>query len=210
MIRTSSAVRHARTAVGVLIAAAALTACGGTAHPGAAAVVGGHRIPISEVEAKVAELRTAVAAQPGAPAAEPAGLTKRTVAELVLDQVVTQALSDRQLSVSQGDIARTRSADAKLLGGDDALGRALLLKQGVPAGDIDSFYRQQLGIQKIAAAEGKDARTADGDAAVRAALTAAGAELKIQVNPRYGRWDAQQVSLTDAAADWLPQPTAAA
>ncbi|MDH6576977.1 SurA N-terminal domain-containing protein [Kitasatospora sp. MAP5-34] len=210
MIRTSSAVRRTRTAVGVLLAAAALTACsGGTADQGAAAVVGGRRIPISEVEARVTELRTAMAAQPGAPGAEPAGLTRQTVSNLVLDQVVSRALADRQLSVSVGEIAKARDADSKLLGGQDALSRALL-KQGVPAGEIDTAYRQTLGIQKIAMAEGKDARTADGDAVVRAALTTAGTELKIQVNPRYGQWDPAKISITDAVAAWLPQPAAAA
>ncbi len=210
MIRTSSVLRHTRTAVGVLLAAAALTACGGgTAHQGAAAVVGGRRIPIAEVEARVAALRTATAAQPGGQQVEPTGLTRRTVGELVLDQVVSRALDDRQLSVSDGDIAQARDADSKQLGGADALARELL-KQGVAADDIDSFYRQQLGIQKLATAEGKDARTPEGDAVVRAALTQAGTELKIQVNPRYGQWDPKQVSLTDTPMSWLPKPSAAA
>lgn len=211
MIRTRSAVRRTRNAVGVLLAGAALAACGGgAAHQGAAAVVGGRQIPIATVEARVAELRTAAAAQPGGPRTEPAGLVKRTVAELVLDQVVAQALSDRQLSVTDGEIVQVRDADSKLLGGEDALSRELLLKQGVPSGDINSFYRQQLGIRKLATADGKDARTSDGDAAVRAALTEAGTKLKIQVNPRYGQWDPQQISLVDSTADWLPQPATAA
>jgi hypothetical protein len=210
VIRTSSARRRARTAVGALLAAAALTACsGGTAHQGAAAVVGGQRISIATVEGRLAELRTAVAAQPGGPRTEPAGLTKQMVSDLVLDQVVARALADRQLSVSDGEIAQVRETETKLLGGENGLRTELLLKQGIPAEDIDAFYRQQLGIHKIAAAQGKDARTAEGDAVVRAALADAGGKLRIDVNPRYGRWDPQRVSLIDAATDWLPQPATA-
>ncbi|AUG79382.1 hypothetical protein CFP65_4652 [Kitasatospora sp. MMS16-BH015] len=211
MIRISSVRRRLAAAGGVLLATAALSACGtGPAHQGAAAVVGGERISIATVESRVAELRTAVAAQQGGARTEPTGLTRRMVAELVLDKVVAQALADRQLTVTPGEIADARDADSKLLGGSDALGRELLLKQAVPAAGIDGFYRQQLGIQKIAGAEGKDARTPEGDAAVRTALTTAGAELKVQVNPRYGQWDVKQISLVDAADAWLPQTAAAA
>ncbi|WP_441250572.1 SurA N-terminal domain-containing protein [Kitasatospora sp. McL0602] len=213
MIRTSSATARRRgcAAAGVLLAVAALTACGGgAAHQGSAAVVGGQRISIATVETRVAQLRTAVASQPGGPRTEPAGLTRRMVAELVLDQVVDRALADRQLEVTAGEIAQARDADAKLVGGADALGRELLLKQAVPAADIDSFYRQQLGIQKLAGASGKDARSSEGDAAVRTALAAAGTELNIEVNPRYGQWNPQQISLVDAPDAWLPQPVAAA
>ncbi|WP_052681974.1 SurA N-terminal domain-containing protein [Saccharothrix sp. ST-888] len=210
MIRTNSAQRHTRTAVGVagvLVAAAALTACGGPAHQGAAAVLGGQRITIAAVEAKVSALRDEVDAQGSGPRTERAGLTNRAVADLVLSRVVDRALSDRQLDISQTEISQARDSDAKLLGGESELQRELLLKQGVSTGDTAAFYRQQLGIQKLAAVEGKDARTAEGDAVVRKALAAAGTELKVVVNPRYGTWDPQQVSLIDTTPDWLPQRT---
>ncbi|PBC78092.1 SurA-like protein [Streptomyces sp. TLI_235] len=207
MIRTSSALRPARTAAGILLAAAVLTACGGSpAHQGAAAVVGDERIPIAEVQAKVSALRDATAAAaPGGTGTEQAGLVRRTVAELVLDRVIARALADRGLSVTQGEIAEARRNDAQLLGGDAALERQLLLRQGVAAEDVPVFYRQQIGIRKIAAAAGQDARTEQGDAVVRKALAEAGRALKVEVNPRYGRWDPQKIALVDAATDWLPQ-----
>jgi len=206
VIRTSPAARRTRVAVGALLAAAALTACsGGTAHQGAAAVVGGRPISIATVESRVAELRTAAAVQPGGPRTERAGLIRRTVAELVLNQVVAQAIADRRITVSDGEIDQVRDTETKLLGGENELQRELLLKQSVPAGDIDAFYRQQLGIRKLAAAQGQDARTAEGDAVVRAALAEAGTKLRIEVNPRYGHWDPKQVTLTDTVTEWLPQ-----
>ncbi|GAA2259676.1 MULTISPECIES: SurA N-terminal domain-containing protein [Kitasatospora] len=213
MIRTNSVQRHTRTAtgaIGVLIAAATLTACGsGPARQGAAAVVDGQRITIATVEAKVSALRDEVAAQGGGPRTERAGLTKRAVSDLVLNRVVDRALADRRLDVSAGEIAQARDSDAKLLGGEGELRRELLLKQGVADEDTDAFYRQQLGIHKLAAADGKDARTTEGDAIVRKALAEAGTELKVVVNPRYGAWDPRQVALVDAPTDWLPRRTAA-
>lgn len=209
MIRTRSVPRPARTAAGILLAAAVLTACGGSpAHQGAAAVVGDERIPIAAVQAKVTELRdAAAAASPGGSGTgtEQAGLVRRTVAELVLDRVIARALADRGLTVSEGEIAQARQADAQLLGGDAALQRQLLLRQGVAPADVPGFYRQQIGIKKIASAAGQDARTEQGDAVVRKALADAGRELKVEVNPRYGRWDPQQIALVDSTTDWLPQ-----
>ncbi|MEV6210895.1 SurA N-terminal domain-containing protein [Kitasatospora sp. NPDC051914] len=211
MIRIRSALRPARTAAGVLLAAAVLSACGGApVHQGAAAVVGGERIPIAEVQAKVTALRDATAAAtPENARPEQAGLVRRTVAELVLDRVIARALADRGLSVSEGEIAEARQADAKMLGGDAALERQLLLRQGVAAADVPVFYRQQIGIRKIAAAAGQDPRTEQGDAVVRKALAEAGTALGVEVNPRYGRWDPEQIALVDAAADWLPRRPAA-
>ncbi|MFD0529686.1 hypothetical protein ACFQ1I_27175 [Kitasatospora arboriphila] len=40
---------------------------------------------------------------------------------------------------------------------------------------------------------------------VRKALADAGRELRVEVNPRYGRWDPQQIALVDSTTDWLPQ-----
>ncbi|WP_371498796.1 SurA N-terminal domain-containing protein [Kitasatospora sp. NBC_00374] len=206
MIRTSSAARRlAGTAAGLSLAAL-LTACGSTpAHQGAAVVVGDERITVAAVEAKVTAVRDAAAAQPGGSRAERAGLARRTVAELVLDRVIARALADRGVSVADTEIVQAREADAKLLGGPDALERELLGKQGVPATGIEDFYRQQLGLQKLAAADGQDARSAAGDAAIRKALVTAGTALRIEVNPRYGHWDPAQIGLTDAPEDWLPQ-----
>ncbi|MER5863844.1 SurA N-terminal domain-containing protein [Kitasatospora sp. NPDC002040] len=212
MIRTRSALRRSCTVVVVLLAGATLAACGsGTPHQGSAAVVGGERISIAAVESRVTGLRDAVAAESGGQrSTERAGLVRRTVAELVLNQVVDRALADRNLTVTDGEIADAREAEAEMLGGMAELQRELLFKQSVAAGDVDAFYRQQLGIRKLAAAAGKDARTSEGDAVVRAALTDAGAKLKIDVNPRYGHWDVQQIGLANTVSDWIKQPAATA
>ncbi|WP_282202386.1 SurA N-terminal domain-containing protein [Kitasatospora fiedleri] len=202
MIRTSSP-RRLRAALGVAVAAAALTACGGApAHQGAAAVVGGDRISIAQVEARVAAVRDG-AAQDGAATEEQPGLARHAVSDLVLGKVVARALADRRLDVSQSEVDRARAADARTVGSEDKLAELLRAKQGVPAGDIDGFYRQQIGLMKLA--DGQDPNGAEGDAAIRKALVDAGTALHIEVNPRYGSWDTARIGLTDSTEDWLPK-----
>ncbi|MGW4382498.1 SurA N-terminal domain-containing protein [Kitasatospora sp. NPDC004531] len=203
MTRISS-VRRLRAAIGVAVAAAALTACGGApAHQGAAAVVGDERITVAQVQARMSAVRESNAAQVGAPAAdEQPGLARHAVNDLILDKVIERALADRRLTVDAGEIGAARSADSKAVGGDAKLAELLRLKQGVPAGGIDGFYRQQLGLTKLAG--GQDPSGAAGDAAIRKALVDAGTALHIKVNPRYGTWDTERIGLTDTTDNWLP------
>lgn len=212
MIRNRSLPRPARTAAGALLAAAVLSACSGApAHQGAAAVVGGERITIATVQARAAALReAAAAAAPDAAGQEQSALVPKTVARIVFDRVVDRALADHGLSVSAGEIAQARTADAAQLGGETALQRQLLLQQGVGPADVPVFYREQIGLKKIAAAAGQDITTDQGDAAVREALTKAGVALRIEVNPRYGQWDPQHITLVGTELDWLPQVHTAA
>ncbi|KDN83182.1 SurA N-terminal domain-containing protein [Kitasatospora cheerisanensis] len=203
MIRTSS-VRRLRAAIGIAVAAAALTACGGApAHQGAAAVVGDERISIAQVEARVSAVREGGAAQTGAQANEQPGLARHAVSELILDKVIDRALTDRRLTVSASEIGAARSADVRTVGGETKLTELLRTKQGVPADGIDDFYRQQIGLTKLAG--GQDPNGPDGDAAIRKALVEAGSALHIVVNPRYGSWNTTRIGLTDTEDNWLPR-----
>ncbi|GLW74580.1 lipoprotein [Kitasatospora phosalacinea] len=201
MIRTSSA-RRLRAALGTAVAAAALAACSGApAHQGAAAVVGSDRISIAQVEARVTAVRDG-AARSGAATEEQPGLARHAVSDLILGKVVARALADRGLTVSQGEIDRARAADARTVGSEAKLAELLRAKQGVPATDVDGFYRQQIGLVKLA--DGQDPSSAEGDAAIRKALVDAGAALHIEVNPRYGSWNTAGIGLEDSTENWLP------
>ncbi len=171
-------------------------------------MLGGERISLAAVQARAAELRAAASgpsgdADPSAgPEAGPEadGLARQALSELVRDALVARALTDRGLRVSAGEVAGARAADQAVAGGAAQLGR-VLARRGVPAEGIDAYYRQQAGIRRLAAAQGLDAGTEAGDAAVRRALADAALALHVRVSPRYGRWDPQQVAL-------LPDPPA--
>ncbi len=206
MIRSSSVLRRTVPAVGALLAAAVLTACGGAAHPGAAAVVGDNRITISAVQSRIAEIRAEAAAQPGVASQESSDLAQSTVSQMVMTEVVDHAVASHGLTVSDTEIAQVRQDQATAWGGEAALDQMLLVKRGVPTGQIDTFYRELIGINKLAGLSGQQVGTTEGNKAVHQLLSQASAELKVSVNPRYGSWDAQQAIVTGPWDAWLPQP----
>ncbi|WP_377269680.1 SurA N-terminal domain-containing protein [Peterkaempfera sp. SMS 1(5)a] len=203
--RTAAPVRRRAAAVaGAVLAAAALTACGSTAHPGAAAVVGDHRITTSAVEARVTAFRDAVADESqGQAQAENGGLVRNTVRDMILSDLVSHALAEHQLSVSAEEVQQAHASDAGQLGGETALTRALLEQKGVAPSATDDFYRRVLGMQKLAALTGADPNTEQGSEALRKTLADAAKDLKVEINPRYGTWDPQKVTFSDDADNWL-------
>ncbi|MFI6443335.1 SurA N-terminal domain-containing protein [Kitasatospora sp. NPDC050543] len=186
----------------VALAAALLAGCGATSPAGTVAVVGGARIGYASVQARVAELRSAAATGSGDATGEADGLARRAVAELVLDALLAGALADHGLTVTDGEVAAARAAERQRLGGEEQLERALI-RQGVPAGRIDTYYRRQLAVGGLAAADGQDAGTPSGQVAVRRALAAAAGGRHVRINPRYGSWDAGRASLAPDAPLWL-------
>ncbi|MFE9425219.1 hypothetical protein ACFYNO_19850 [Kitasatospora sp. NPDC006697] len=197
--------------LGAVVAALALSACGSQPpRPGAAALIGPDKITIAAVEARVAEFRTQAAQLPAGQYQEQAGLVGATVSGMVFDQVVAHALDDHGLAVTDSEVGRLRDEQTAAWGGEQGLEQMLLLKHAVPAKEIDSFYREQLGLQKLAAMNGQQLGTADGNKAVHQLLTEASNELKVTVNPRYGSWDPAQAVLDGPSEPWLPQSGAAA
>jgi hypothetical protein len=129
---------------------------------------------------------------------------------MVFDQVVARALADHQLSVSDTEVAQLREQEVAALNGEASLEQNLLLRNGVPAQEIDGYLREQLGLQKLAKVSGQQLGTTDGNQAVHQLLTTASEELKVTVNPRYGSWDPAQAVLDNPSEPWLPQSGAAA
>lgn len=117
--REASLHRRRRTALvltAVIAAAApALTACGNEAHPGAAAVVGGQRITVAQLQSRVNEVRTAQRsavqnqAQYERAIATTGGLTRETLYGMVFDQVVHRAAQDAGVTVTRKDIQDMRA-----------------------------------------------------------------------------------------------------
>jgi hypothetical protein len=211
-VNRRSTVRRTAGAVLAAVAVLALTGCaardGGS--PGTAAVVGGDRITEQAVQARVAEFRAQAAALPAGQYQEQAGLVGTTVSAMVFDAVADHALAAHGLSVSPAEVADYRAEQARTWGGDPALAQMLLLKHAVPAGRIDGYCAEQLGLRKLAALSGQQLGTAEGNRTVHQLLAEASTELRIAVNPRYGVWDPQQSVLDGPTDPWLPPAGAAA
>lgn len=192
-------------AAALLVAAPLLTACGDDAHPGAAAVLGGERISMGQLQGKVNAVRDA---QLGAPHGDQmvkstGQLTRATLDGLIRDRIVDKAAKDAGVHVTRREVGEARAQLSKRAGGEKKLKQALLQQQAIAPGEIDRRLRMQLLVDKIAKAEGIDPRSPQGPAALNAKFSEASEAMKITVNPRYGKWDAKKATLGNAQEPWL-------
>ncbi|MET9395211.1 SurA N-terminal domain-containing protein [Streptomyces sp. NPDC006624] len=195
------------------IAAAAplLTACGNDAHPGAAAVVGGQRITVSQLEDRVGEVRAAQRAAVRDDAqyqqviARTGTLTRDTLQTMVLDRVLHRAAEDAGVSVSRKEVQQMRSGLEEQAGGREALETTWLQQYGIPPKRLEENLRLQLEAQKLAEKLGTDT----GRPEFWKALSDASRELNVDLNPRYGTWDVQKSSRADAKTPWVRDVTTA-
>ncbi len=148
--RTPRPTRSRRTALAVsaalLAAALLLTACGGDAHPGAAAVVGGERIDVAGLQAQVKDVRAAQAASPESAqlVASTGDLGRRKLNSMIFDRIVERVARDKGVTASRAELQETRTAFVRQSGGEDWLAAALLQEQGVAPNQIDGVVRRNV------------------------------------------------------------------
>ncbi|MEV5885639.1 SurA N-terminal domain-containing protein [Streptomyces sp. NPDC052020] len=206
--------RRRRTAFLVTAAIAAaplLTACGNDARPGAAAVVGGQRITVAQLEDRVGEVRAAQRAAVRDDAryaqavARTGTLTRTTLQSMVLDRVLHRAAQDAGVTVSRKEVQRMRTGLERQVGGAQALETAWLEQYDVAPERLDDNLRLQLEAQKLAEKLGTDTSRPE----FWKALSEASKKLDIDLNPRYGTWDADKSSRADVKTPWLRDVSAA-
>lgn len=202
--------RRRRTALTVsaalLVAAPLLAACGSEAHPGAAAVVGGQRIEVSTVQAKVKDVR---AAQQRSPQAEQlikdsGQLSRAKLYDLIVDRVVQKAADDAGIKVSRKDIQDGRAALVQQAGGEEQLAAMYLQQRGVAPDQVNDVVRRDILVSRLATALGAT-NSPEGQQKLNDAFTAAAESLDIDVNPRFGAWDDQKLELGSYKAPWITQ-----
>ncbi|WP_028803901.1 SurA N-terminal domain-containing protein [Streptomyces sp. 142MFCol3.1] len=211
--------RRRRTALvlsaAIVAAAPLLTACGGDAHPGAAAVVGGQRITVAQLESRVNEVRDAqrAATQDDAQyeqaVAKTGSLTRDTLHSMVLDRVLDRAAKNAGVTVTRKDTQQMRTALEQQAGGAKALKTAWLQQYGVAPQRLEDSLRTEIEAQKLASALGADMNTTEGKDVFWKAMSAASKQLDVDLNPRYGAWDVQKSSRVDAKTPWLREVTSA-
>ncbi|MDX3569115.1 SurA N-terminal domain-containing protein [Streptomyces sp. ID05-47C] len=205
--------RRRRTALllsaAIVAAGPLLTACGNEAHPGAAAVVGGQRITVSQLEGRVNEVREAQRAavtddaQYAQAIARTGTLARDTLHGMVLDQVLHRAAEDAGITVSRKEVQAMRAGLEQQAGGAKGLETTWLQQYGIPPQRLDENLRLQLEAQKLAARLGTDTSRPE----FWNALSKASTELDVDLNPRYGDWDVQKVSRVDAKTPWVRDVT---
>ncbi|MFE1324478.1 SurA N-terminal domain-containing protein [Streptomyces sp. NPDC058735] len=204
--------RRTALVLSAAIAAAAplLTACGNDAHPGAAAVVDGQRITVSQLEERVGEVRAAQRAAVRDDAqyqqviARTGTLTRDTLHTMILDRVLHHAAEDAGVTVSRKEIQRMRSGLEEQAGGAKGLEATWLQQYGIPPQRLEENLRLQLEAQKLAERLGTDTSRPE----FWKALSEASKQLNVDLNPRYGTWDVQKSSRADAKTPWVRDVTA--
>ncbi|MEU9623086.1 SurA N-terminal domain-containing protein [Streptomyces sp. NPDC048155] len=205
--------RRRRTALTVsaalLAGAPLLTACGGQAHPGAAALVDGDRIEVSTLQGQVAAVRDAQRdSKDASQLIDKSGqLSRAKLHGMIFDRVLDRAARNAHVSVSRNEIQQMRKAAAAQSGGEAQLRMAMLQQSWVAPDQIDAVLREQVQLTKLAQALGADLQQPEGQKAVGDALAKASKELKVDVNPRYGTWDDKQTQLANYKAPWINQVT---
>jgi len=195
---------HRRTAAAAVtfLAAVALSGCAaGAAHPGAAAVVGDQRINVATLQSEVTAYRAALAGSTGA--AEPASVPAQTLQWLVLAQVVQQTVADHGLTVTEGQVQQAEASDAAQAGGVQALQAAFVSQLALAPSSMDMFYRMRAGEIGLLTQAGVDPSSSQAGAELQQILTASADRLGVQVNPRYGVWNAGKLALGAPAEPWL-------
>ena len=107
------------------------------------------------------------------------------------------------IKITNSEIAGRRAEIVEQVGGADALPAALVSASIAPA-DLDGYLRAVLTTQKLGEALLQTGvAEADVEARTQQLFIAKVNELKIQVNPRYGKWDANtgQIVAVEAAGD---------
>jgi hypothetical protein len=108
-----------------------------------------------------------------------------------------------EIEITNSEIASRRSEIIEQVGGAESLPDALVSASITPA-DLDGYLREILISNKLGQALVQSGvAEADVQTRVQQLLVAKVNELKIKVNPRYGKWDAVngQIVAADAAGD---------
>jgi len=208
MVRRRTAVSIA--AAGLLLASPALTACGsGPAHAGAAAIVGHHRITESALQARVNAVRAAQAASPqGAGQQQGTNVSTQTLTNLVQSEVISRAVDDAGVTVSDGDVQANKEAALQQFGGSEkALDAYLLQNQNVPPSGVDAFFRTNVQIIKLTEKLGFQPGSDPGVNALIADLSKTAQQMGVTINPRYGAWDPAKATIGKAQQPWLADKT---
>jgi hypothetical protein len=180
----------------VLITGVVLSGCGQTLS-GSAAVVGEERLTDSQLSQTTTQLTEKLGIDEN-PQVSQAVLSRWMVAELV-----AELASRKGISVTKGDVDAAIADETERAGGQEALEQSAL-QAGVLPETIPDVVRTSLLIEAIS----KVTVTGDdptGESGLLVQVQQLSAELDPQVSPRFGTWDAQQLSV-GALPDDLSQP----
>lgn len=172
-------------------AAGVLTACG-PGRPGAAATLKGGSITIDQLQQATSNYVELV------PGTDEGDAQEQILNRMIASRVIEAAAAAQEVSVREGEVAAERDRILQQVGGRAKLISALAQNQEVLApGYIDRWARDRVLVNKLVekVAGGRDPNSPQVGQQVTEAFVSAAKSLNIKVNPRYGSWNADQLSL---------------
>jgi hypothetical protein len=183
-----------------LLVSVVLVACG-QQNPGTAAYVGEQRITSDQLSVYLNDLRAVVPIEDND---QGTAQTRGVLARLIIGQIIEDAVIETNAIVDQGLVARDYAALEKDAGGTEALA-IFAGSRNVPPMLIKEVLSQNRAIEAIGKTiqptASAQVQRAEGDAYI---LKIANTK-KIDINPRYGTWIAQDGSIAPPANE-LSEP----
>ncbi len=180
----------------LLLAAVGLVGCGQTLA-GSAAVVGEQRLTDAQLADTTSELTEAL----GIPAS--AQVSQAILSRWMVAELVDELASRKGVDVNKGAVDAAIADEQERAGGREALEQGAL-QSGVLPDQIPAVVRTSLLIEEIS----KTTITGDdptGQSGLLVQVQQLSDELQPQVSPRFGTWDAQQLTV-GALPDDLSTP----
>jgi hypothetical protein len=175
----------------VSIVSLLLAGCGAS-NSGSAAVIGDVKIPESTLAQSFAEI-TEVTSVAALESTEDQ-LTRELLNRLVLLEIVRQAAVLAEVEVTPADVAAERSKTEADFGGPAQLTEAALA-QAIAPRDINGVLELGLTISRIGVKLEPTGTQESQSAAFNTFILSFGEGLNVQISPRYGTWNAQQISV---------------
>ena len=107
---------------------------------------------------------------------------------------------DTGITVTEGDIAKERAAVIAQVGAEDKLPMALA-NASIAQADFDRYLRSIIVVAKIREGLKQAGDTSTDNSGLQKLITAAGQKHKVEINPRYGRWNYDSGSIEQAPAN---------
>lgn len=160
---------------------------------GSAATIGNRVIKQKIVNEQLAEILNDLPENSSQQPAPDAGtIGQLVVSRLVISDLVNEALVKLDTKVTDAEVISLRD-QIFLQYGQDAVIQQLATTQGVPKSQIDSFFKTILGQGYVGSALAPKGTQKQRSVAAANYLTQLAASEGVNVSPRYGTWDPQQM-----------------
>lgn len=184
-----------------------LAGCGGEPRAGAAAVVDGDRISVTQVQSKSEQVRRAQRATEDSERliSGTAWLNRATLDTMIRYRIIERLAEDAGVSVSRREVQRARADAERNVGGKEQLEQMLLQQRPLAPEQIDADMRMQLLLEKVARSLGVQLQSPQGQQVLRKRLSEVSQEMDVTVSPRFGEWDDEQLGLAETREPWLKE-----